>query len=109
MPAAQKKAAPSFTEAAELASMKTDGVLLHRVEPEYPEQAREQKIQGVVVLEVRVGADGAVQDVQAVSGPPLLIKASADAVKQWRFKPHTSNGHLVEMQSRVTLNFRLPE
>jgi TonB family protein len=109
MPAAQKKAVPSFTKAAELASMKTDDVLLHRVEPEYPEQAREQKIQGVVVLEVRVGADGGVQDVRAVSGPPLLIKASADAVKQWRFKPHTSNGHPVEMQSRVRLNFRLPE
>jgi len=96
-------------KASELASLKTDGILLYRVEPEYPEQAREQKIQGVVVLEVHVGADGAVQDVQAVSGPPLLIKASTDAVKQWRFKPHTNNGRPVEMQSRVSLNFRLPE
>jgi TonB family protein len=122
MPAAQRKVASSMGQgsatqraaivpekASELASLKTDGILLYRVEPEYPEQAREQKIQGVVVLEVHVGADGAVQDVQAVSGPPLLIRASTDAVKRWRFKPHTSNGRSVEMQSRVSLNFRLPE
>lgn len=128
MPAAQRKVEPSSMgqgsvgqgsatqrastvpeKASELASLKTDGILLYRVEPEYPEQAREQKIQGVVVLEVHVGADGAVQDVQAVSGPPLLIKASTDAVKQWRFRPHTNNGRPVDMQSRVSLNFRLPE
>jgi len=123
MPAAQSKVAPSSMgqgsatqrasivpeKASELALLKSDGILLYRVEPEYPEQAREQKIQGVVVLEVHVGADGAVQDVQAVSGPPLLIKASTDAVKRWRFKPHTNNGRPVEMQSRVSLNFRLPE
>ena len=123
MPAARRKVAPSSMgqgsatqrasivpeKASELASLKTDGILLYRVEPEYPEQAREQKIQGVVVLEVHVGADGAVQDVQAVSGPPLLIKASTDAVKRWRFKPHANNGRPVEMQSRVSLNFRLPE
>jgi TonB family protein len=123
MPAAGRKVEPSPMgqgsatqrasivpeKASELASLKTDGILLYRVEPEYPDQAREQKIQGVVVLEVHVGADGAVQDVQAVSGPPLLIKASTDAVKRWRFKPHTDHGRPVEMQSRVSLNFRLPE
>lgn len=124
MPAAQRKVEPSSSvgqgsatqrasvvpeKASELASLKTDGILLYRVEPEYPEQAREQKIQGVVVLDVHVSADGAVQDVQAVSGPPLLIAASTDAVKRWRFKPRTNNGRPVEMQSRVSLNFRLPE
>jgi TonB family protein len=87
----------------------TEGTLLHRVEPEYPQEAREQKIQGVVVLEVQVGADGKVQDVQVLSGPPQLVGASTRAVKQWRFKPHTENGRPVEMQSRVSLNFRLPE
>jgi TonB family protein len=87
----------------------TEGTLLHRVEPEYPQEARQQKIQGVVVLEVHVGADGKVQDVQVLSGPPQLVGASTDAVKQWRFKPHTENGRPVEMESRVSLNFRLPE
>ncbi len=116
MPPAQgqvspKRAEPSSAKpenAAEVASLKTDGILLHRVEPEYPELARQQKVQGVVVLEVHVSADGAVQEVQTLSGPPLLIKASTDAVKQWRFKPHIIDGRAVEMQSRVSLSFRLP-
>ncbi len=86
-----------------------DSSLLHRVEPDYPEAARQQNIQGSVVLEVHIGADGAVQDVRVASGPPLLAQAASDAVKQWKFKPHLVNGSPVEMQTRVNLNFRLPE
>jgi TonB family protein len=85
------------------------GVLLHRVEPEYPEDARQQKIQGPVVLEVHINEDGAVQGVQVVSGPPELTQASIDAVKQWRFQPRLVNGRPLPMQTTVTLNFRLPQ
>lgn len=94
---------------ARLSPAAAGGSLLHRVEPKYPEEARQQKIQGAVVLEVHIGADGAVQDVQVVSGPAQLAHASSDAVKQWRFKPRTVGGHATEMQTRVTLNFRLPQ
>jgi TonB family protein len=83
--------------------------LLHRVEPEYPEDARQQKIQGTVVLEVQIGQDGAVEDAHVVSGPPQFAKASTDAVKQWRFKPRLVNGRPEPMQTRVTLNFKLPQ
>jgi TonB family protein len=83
--------------------------LLHRVEPEYPEDARQQKIQGAVVLAVQIGQDGAVEDAHVVSGPPQLAKASTDAVKQWRFQPRLVNGRPEPMQTRVTLNFKLPQ
>lgn len=82
--------------------------LVRRVEPQYPDAAREQNIQGEVVLEVHIGADGAVQDIQVVSGHPLLTKASSDAVRQWKFKTKIVNGKPVETQTRITLNFRLP-
>jgi TonB family protein len=85
-----------------------EGSLLHRVEPEYPEEARQQRIEGAVVLEVRIGRDGAIQDVKLVSGQASLANAAIAAVKQWRFKPRTLNGQPVEMQTRVTLNFRSP-
>jgi TonB family protein len=85
-----------------------EGSLLHRVEPEYPEEARQQRIQGAVVLEVRIGRDGAIQEVKLVSGQPLLANAAIAAVKQWQFKPRMQNGQPVEMQTRVTLNFRMP-
>jgi TonB family protein len=83
--------------------------LLHRVEPDYPEAARQQQIQGMVVLELHVGPDGSVQEVKPVSGPPLLVQAATAAVKQWRFKPRLVSGHPAEMQTKITLNFRLPQ
>jgi TonB family protein len=83
--------------------------LLHRVEPEYPEAARLQNIQGRVQLEVHIGTDGSVEDVEVVSGSPVLAQASADAVKQWKFKPRVQNERPVEMQTRVTFDFKLPQ
>jgi TonB family protein len=81
--------------------------LLHRVEPEYPEEARKQGIQGPVVLDVHISKDGAVQDVNLVSGQRILADAATSAVKQWRFRPHYADGHQVEMQTRITLRFAL--
>jgi len=83
--------------------------LLYRVEPIYPEEARQQGIQGLVVLDVYIGAAGTVDDVHLVSGPPQLTQAAVAAVKQWRFNPRQLNGHAVPMQTRITLNFRLSE
>jgi outer membrane biosynthesis protein TonB len=50
-----------------------------------------------------------VQNVQTISGPAELAQASMDAVKQWRFKPHLVGGRPTPMQTRITLNFRLPQ
>ena len=83
--------------------------VVRRVEPEYPEQARLQGIQGVVVLDIHVAQDGRVQDVKHVSGPPPLIEPAVTAVRQWQFKPRRVNGKPVEMQTQVTLDFRLPQ
>ena len=85
-----------------------EGSVLHRVEPEYPEAARQQQMQGPVVLDVRIGRDGSVQDINVVSGQRVLADAAIAAVKQWRFKPRVLKGQPVEMQTRVTLNFKMP-
>ena len=83
--------------------------VLRRVEPEYPEAARQQGIQGTVVLDVHIAADGAVESLRVVSGPPLLADAATAAVKQWKFRPERVQGRPVEMQTEITLNFRLPQ
>ena len=85
-----------------------EGSLLRRVEPKYPDEARLRHVQGTEILDVQIGTDDKVQDVQVVSVPPLLAQASTDAIKQWRFKTRRVNGHPAEMQTQVTLNFRLP-
>jgi TonB family protein len=93
----------------ELSPEVAEGSLLYRVEPEYPEDARRQQMQGSVVLDVRMGRDGAVQAVNLVRGQSLLAEAAIAAVKQWRFKPRMVKGQPAEMQTKVTLNFRLPK
>jgi len=102
--ASSVEAAPAL----ELSSDAAESSLLHRVEPDYPEAARRQGIQGQVVLDLRIGKDGAVQDVGLVSGQPVLADAATSAVKQWLFKPHYVDGREVEMQTRITLRFSLP-
>ena len=93
----------------ELPSDAAEASVIHRVEPEYPESALARKVQGKVVLKIRIQPDGTVDDVQLVSGDPLLAQAAINAVMQWKFKSETSNGELAETQTQVTLNFRLPE
>jgi len=92
----------------ELPAEVAEGSLLHRVEPDYPEAARQQQIQGGVVMDVHIDQDGSVQEIDLVSGPPLLAQAATAAVKQWRFKPRLVSGRPTEIQTRIILNFRLP-
>ena len=85
-----------------------DEYLIERVEPDYPESAREQHIQGPVVLAAMVGKDGAVEKLSTMSGDPQLAAAATDAVRQWRFKPFLRNGSPEEFQTQITVSFRLP-
>jgi TonB family protein len=83
--------------------------LIHRVEPQYPAEAKARHVQGPVVLDIQVMGDGAVGKVAVVSGDPLLTQSAIDAVKQWRYQPETQNGQEIESQARVTVKFTLPE
>jgi TonB family protein len=106
--AVQRAAAVEPSRVLEVSPEVAEGSLLHRVEPDYPEEARRQQIQGAVVLDVRTGRDGSIQEVKLLSGQRLLADAAIAAVKQWRFKPRLVKGQPVDMQTKVTLNFRLP-
>lgn len=79
--------------------------VLRRVEPTYPEEARQQRLAGAVILHAVVGKDGAVRAVQGVSGDPQLSAAAIAAVRQWQFKPYVLNGSPVAFQTQITLNF----
>jgi protein TonB len=83
-------------------------LLLERTQPSYPKRALEAGLQGSVVLQALIGTDGVIRDLKLLSGPMLLGKAACEAVKQWRYKPFLLNGHLVEAQTLVTVDFKLP-
>jgi TonB family protein len=93
--------------AIELPSGVAENSLLYRVEPEYPEAAREQHIEGPVKLEIHIDPDGVVEQARLVSGEAVLGQAAIAAIRQWRFRPHAVHGQFVEMETTVTLNFRL--
>jgi TonB family protein len=75
--------------------------------PVYPQEAKDKKIQGVVVLEVDVAANGRFSDASVVTGHPLLIPPALEAVRQWVYKPTLLAGQPVEAVSTVTFNFAL--
>jgi TonB family protein len=77
------------------------------VPPNYPMLARQMKVQGAVSLQVLISREGTIQELQILSGPPILATAAREAVKQWHFKPYLLNGQPVETQARVTVNFTI--
>jgi len=85
----------------------TTGMLIHKVQPAYPALARSARIQGDVVLKAIIDKEGAIQDLQLVSGHPMLVPAAIEAVKAWRYKPYLLNGQAVEVETTVKVIFEL--
>jgi protein TonB len=69
--------------------------------------ARQARIQGAVLLEAVIAKDGSIENLHVISGHPMLSSAAVEAVKQWRYRPYTLNGQPVEVETQITVNFRL--
>ncbi len=85
----------------------SQGLLITKVAPEYPADAREARIQGVVILGVIINKEGNVESIQLISGHPMLAPAAIEAVKQWKYKPYLLNGNPVEVDTQIQVNFTL--
>ncbi|HXQ98647.1 MAG TPA: TonB family protein [Candidatus Limnocylindrales bacterium] len=81
-------------------------LLTHRVDPDYPLEARQAKLQGVIELDVVVDRDGSVVDVRALNGPEVLGQAAMDALRWWRFEPYRIDGKPVVVQTTVAVEFK---
>ena len=82
-------------------------MLLHVVSPVYPPIARTALIQGTVVLHAIIGVNGSVKELQYISGPPLLMRAAMEAVKQWKYKPYLLNGEPIEVDTTIPVRFAI--
>jgi protein TonB len=100
---------PEFNEPVVLSEDTARAMLLHSVDPAYPREAAQQKMQGPVVLEATIGRDGSVEDLKIVRGYFVLSRAAIAAVKQWRFKPYVQNGRAAEVQTTLTIDFGRPQ
>jgi len=90
------------TNAAERERMSTE-----TPQASYPLLAQHMKVQGSVVLQAIISADGVVQDIHVLSGPSILASAARQAVSEWRFKPVLQNGQPVETKADITVNFTI--
>ena len=81
--------------------------LVHKVDPVYPPLAKQARIQGTVRFTVIIDRSGTIQNIQLLSGHPLLVEAARDAVQQWSYKPTLLNGQPVEVLTTVDVNFTL--
>ncbi|MGD0567657.1 MAG: TonB family protein [Candidatus Sulfotelmatobacter sp.] len=86
----------------------SQGLLVKRTPPSYPASALQMHVEGAVELLATISKGGDISAVKIVSGDPQLARAAADAVKQWKYKPYLLNGEPVEIQTQVTVNFKLP-
>ncbi len=82
-----------------------EGLLIRDVKPLYPRLAQAAGVQGEVVLQAVIGKDGRIENLHALSGNPLLVKAALDAVQQWRYRPYLLNGQPVEVETQITVRF----
>jgi len=83
------------------------GLLLRKVQPSYPPLAKAARIQGHVLLQAEISKDGTIQNLQLISGHPMLAPAAIEAVKQWRYKPYLLNGEPVAVETQVDVIFSL--
>ncbi len=83
--------------------------LVRQPKPVYPPLARQARIQGTVRFNAIIGRDGTIQNLQLVSGHPLLVPSAQDAVKQWVYQPTLLNGEPVEVITIIDVNFTLSQ
>ena len=85
----------------------SQGLLIKKVQPNYPPLARQARIQGTVLLQAEISKDGTIENLRLISGHPMLAPAAIEAVKQWRYKPYMLNGEPVAVETQVQVNFTL--
>jgi protein TonB len=83
--------------------------LISRIEPRYPPLAKLTRTEGSVQLHAIIGRDGRITSLEVISGPPLLVQAALDAVRQWTYRPTMLNGEPAEVETSITVIFRLHE
>lgn len=84
------------------------GAIESRVDPQYPQDAAARHVEGTVQLHATISADGSVENVAALSGPPPLVLSATEAVRQWRFKPTLLDGKPIETEADIAIIFWLP-
>jgi periplasmic protein TonB len=99
-------APPTVTRPLHVSHM-SEGNLIRKVQPAYPQLARTARIQGSVVLQAVISKEGAIENLKVLTGHPMLVQSAIDAVRQWRYRPYILNGDPIEVETQIVVNFSL--
>src|SRR5271154_2390783 len=107
-------ASPSQTEAPVLQVVNvsqgvSEGLVIKKTPPSYPLNSLIMRVEGPVELQATISKTGDISAVKILSGDAGLARAAVDAVKQWKYKPYLLDGSPVEIQTQITVNFKLPQ
>jgi protein TonB len=103
------KLAPVMPKRVRVSQGVVAGMVIHKIEPEYPVIARQARIQGEVILSAIISKAGNIENLQVQSGHPLLVKAAIAAVQQWKYRPYMVSGEPVEVETVVIVTFRFAQ
>lgn len=103
----QKPPQPSRPQRVRISQGVGEKFIAKKVPPKYPAEAREQHIQGTVLLKAEIDKDGNVESLSLISGHPLLASAAIEAVGQWKYKPFLLSGEPIAVETQVQINFTL--
>ncbi|HTS38520.1 MAG TPA: TonB family protein [Candidatus Solibacter sp.] len=81
-------------------------LITHRVEPTYPAEARAEKLEGTIAIDIVVGRDGSVVSMHALNGPDVLARSAMNALRWWKFEPYRINGEPAIVETTVAVEFK---
>jgi len=81
-------------------------LLVHRVEPTYPAEARKERMEGTIALDIVIGRDGSVLSMHPLNGPDVLARAALDALRWWKFEPYRINGEPAVVETTLAVEFK---
>jgi TonB family protein len=87
----------------------SQGLLLKKVPPAYPRMALQLHKEGVVELLATVSKEGRISNIKVLSGDAMLTNAATEAVRQWQYRPYLLNGQPLEVETQITVSFKLPK
>jgi periplasmic protein TonB len=106
-PVVSVAAAKTPAERVRISSGVSQGMLIAPIRPVYPMIAKAAGVEGSVVVEAVISRDGRIESLHVVSGPPMLQNAAMDAIREARYQPYRLNGEPTEVETRITVNFRM--
>ena len=95
------------TKRVRISSGVAEGLIRHKVDPVYPQKARENHITGDVLLKAVIDRQGNITNIELVRGDPILAESAIKAVKQWKYRPYILNGEAIEAETTVKIQYHM--